>query len=270
MKPSLVCDMARRAPLPLCGARTRFARQSVQPLSRRFGVGAIVVVAALALAACGRVEESTVVVGAPLPTTTTTSRPPATTQPRASTPTQVPTSTVAAVSLPEAPTGYRWETSKAGDISLLVPRSWSSIDLTKDDIEAMIKQVEKTNPELGSQMRANKAAFRQIDMFVIGPTKNGFGPNVNLVEVPSGLPVESIMEAAKDQFAAFATIIDTSKRTVAGQDAAMLRYSLESNGITIAGVQIYVPFDDFVAAFTISGDVPADVFDIMVNSITLA
>jgi hypothetical protein len=229
----------------------------------------------VAVAACGRVEESSIAVGAPISTTsastsTTAARTSSSTRPAGGASSAEPTTAPSiAADLPPAPSGYRWETSRAGDVSLLVPKTWSSIDLTKDDIEAMVKEVEKINPELGTQMRANKAALRQIELFVIGPAKDGFGPNVNVIEIPTGLPVESIVEGAKEQLAAFATIIDTSTRKVAGADAAVLRYSLEVNGATIVGQQIYVPAADFIAAVTISGDVPADVVDIMVNSITI-
>jgi hypothetical protein len=233
---------------------------------RRVSAGAVAFAVVFLLAGCGRAEESSVAVGGPVSVAQPSASAPPTTAAR--TATSKGSDSTPASSLPTAPSGYRWETSKSGDTSILVPKAWSSIDLTKDDIEAMITEVEKVNAELGSQMRANKAALRQIALYAIGPTKDGFAANVNAIEIPSRLPVDRLMEGAKEQLASFATIIDTSTRKVAGEDAAVLRYSLEANGKSIVGQQIYVPYSNGTVAFTISGDVPADVFELMVNSIT--
>jgi hypothetical protein len=229
---------------------------------RRVAAGAAAIAAVFSLAGCGRAEQSSVAVGGPVSVAAATTPAPSTT---AVTPKGSGSTTSG---LPDAPSGYRWETSKSGDTSILVPKAWSSIDLTKDDIEAMIAEVEKVNAELGSQMRANKAALRQIALYAIGPVKDGFAANVNAIEIPSRLPVDGLLEGAKEQLASFATIISTSTRRVAGEDAAVLRYSLDAGGKSILGQQIYVPYSNGTVAFTISGDVPADVFEIMVNSIS--
>jgi hypothetical protein len=231
---------------------------------RRVAAGAVALAVVLSLAGCGQAQESSVAVGGPVSVAETTTAAPSTTAPRIVTSKGSGTSS----GLPDAPSGYRWETSKSGETSILVPKAWSSIDLTKDDVEAMIKEVEKVNAELGSQMRANKAALRQIALYAIGPAKEGFAANVNAIEIPSRLPVDSLLEGAKEQLASFATVIDTSTRKVAGEDAAVLRYSLDAGGKTILGQQIYVPYSNGTVAFTVSGDVPTDVFEIMVNSIT--
>jgi hypothetical protein len=245
---------------------------------RRSAARAVACAALLALASCGRAEQSSVAVGSRGSTAAPTTAAPTTAVPTTAVPptaagrtstSKGPGSTTAP-SLPEAPNGYRWETSKSGDVSLLIPKSWSSIDLSKDDIEEMINTVEKVNAELAAQMRTNKAAFRQIALYAIGPPKDGFAPNVNGLEIPSRLPVESVMEGAKEQLSAFGTIIDTSTRRIAGEDAAVLRYTLDANGVSITGQQIYVPYSDGTLALTISGDVPSDVIDTMLNSITFA
>lgn len=92
----------------------------------------------------------------------------------------------------------------ASNFSFDVPKGWKTIDMTSKGLESALAEVAK-DPKSAAvvpQVR-QMAASGAYKVFVFGPTTNGFGQNINVIQLdqPRDVTVDDIREADKKELA---------------------------------------------------------------------
>ncbi|MGH2455410.1 MAG: hypothetical protein ACRDHD_04040 [Candidatus Limnocylindria bacterium] len=203
--------------------------------------------AAVALAACGAEASPGVSASVPAePSSVATAEPTASPTP--------------AGSAPEALTG-RIEIEEHG-FAIEVPNGWEAVDLTGDDVDVLVEQMESTFPALegiSAQVTAILQAGGAIFAVDQDPSRvaDGFAANLNMIVAPAGGMTLDLLLAANAQAIETGlqpvTAVETSTVQLPAGEAGRLTYDLEPSGLTrINQVQYYVVHDGNAYILTLS------------------
>ncbi len=158
-------------------------------------------------------------------------------------------------------------------VAMAVPDSWVQIDADDADLspEELAELYPGASPELLEQ---GLAAFEQGAVLVATDIASStFQENVNVLRVPSEIPLDTLEAQGEQEIAALGGQVDSVDRVVlpAG-DAVRLAYSLEGvapdgRSFSVRGLQHYVPFDGSTYVITVSSDEdPGEVGELMAET----
>jgi hypothetical protein len=196
-----------------------------------------VLLLALALSACTRSElPDTPIPPAPRVAPTL---PPAATAARAT--------VVAPTAAPLLPAGTHtpsptsgWQEVTGASFSLLLPASWTTLELTSSDADAMFHEFELKSKDLAKAL-GGPEALRGVELWAFAPAQNpAFTDNLNIRRLPlEGQTIERMSEvipAMVDQYEEFSfRIIEADAgRIIDGLQAAYMRLDYELEGANAA------------------------------------
>lgn len=148
-------------------------------------------------------------------------------------------------------------TATKSKVSFQVPDGWEGVN--PSELLSSGKTPESVKDMAEAQGMDPDTYLRQIsqsmDLMVIGPTKNNFADNVNVIRQPA-MPSTSNQEAQLEQIGA--TVSGTKEVDTPLGTAQDTTYSLDAQGMTVHGRSLGVPTPDGAVAITVSSSDAAE------------
>jgi len=179
-----------------------------------------------------------------------------------------------------APAGFKVFSSDKDQFALAIPQSMDDVDLSRGDIDQILDDLEKNNPNFASagpqvrQVLASGGKLFAIDSSTVAST--GFADNINLIAVPGENDVTdpAAQSSIRQQLEAIpATDLVFNSGDVNGRPVLTVSYTATINGgdgqpHTIFGKQSYTSAGGKTWVFTYTTGAPdtAGTFDTMVST----
>ncbi len=142
-------------------------------------------------------------------------------------------------------------TASTSGVTFQVPQGWEGVNpsevLSSGKTPQSIKDMAEAqgmDPDTFLQQIS-----QSVDVMVVGPTKNNFADNVNVIKQP-GMPSTATQEAQLEQIGA--TVSGTEQVDTPLGTAQDTTYTLPADGTTVQGRSLGVPTADGAVAITVS------------------
>jgi hypothetical protein len=159
------------------------------------------------------------------------------------------------------PDGFKRVGSKENGVSIAVPDSWVTLDLSKDDLERGLTQSGLSGAALeqakqGLQVLVSSKAVWASDPKSAEKSSNGFTTNLNgYCQQNAGASADQLISAAKEQLKQLkAKVTEASEVAVDQGKAVRITYSFPTGGVNVQGTQYYVPGNGKTCIVTLSTD----------------
>lgn len=160
---------------------------------------------------------------------------------------------------PADPPGFKRFGGPANGVSVAVPETWTTLDLSKDDPKSALAGVglsSQTLEQVGRNLRPLVSA-KAIWAAETEALKNApFATNLNgFCQPSSGFTADTLIAKAREQFDRInAEVSEAAETRVGAVRAVRLVYTVTTGGRRINGTQYHVPFGRRTCVVTLSTD----------------
>lgn len=169
----------------------------------------------------------------------------------ASTATSAGTSSASASSTTAAPAGTQWAEATGTGVRFAVPETWTVNDPAKVLAQGDPDAIEKVAEALGVTASQFEDAAKSTELYVMGPTRNGFSPNISVMPNSlTSMPTSAAM--ASDMESIGAKVGTARNATTPLGDAVVLPYTIQLGAYTVEGRLIAAETPNGVAAMGVS------------------
>lgn len=165
------------------------------------------------------------------------------------------------VSEAPVPAGFKRLGGPGNGVSVAVPASWATLDLTKDDIEQGLAQSGLSGSALDQAKQALKALVTSKAVWASDPASverspDKFATNLNgFCQRGTGATAAQLIADAKAQLATLDAEVSEAGEVRAGAGTAVrIVYTFTAGGVKVRGTQFYVPASGRTCIVTISTD----------------
>ena len=164
--------------------------------------------------------------------------------------------------------------------AISVPSTWIPVDLTADDMSAIIDSLERDNPDMAGYLRLLETSGQKISYLAVDPATaaTGVPRGVNVIVIPAaGVALDllgPLTLGTVKQLPSLVGEVDSDKETVGGRPAYVLRYviNVDASGSLQQATRQYLFVEGNRAyVVTMSSDASDDaanaVFDAIADSI---